>query len=163
MIATRRAPQRHPAREYRWTSEEATHAFFPEQRLCASFATAGSPCEPFLLPPNTEIRSPRLHHPAFEQSASEPAALLRKAARCAQRTNAAARHGVAFYNSSDSARGPYHVRASCFHASFRPPDARCTSGAPPPKSRPPRRPRCAKVSGADEFSESGRQSSPTVT
>ena len=123
MVATRRAQQRHPARMYRWTSEEAAHAFFQEQRLRACFATAVSTCEPFLLPPDTEIRSPRLHPGPLKQPTLEPQALLREPARGSQRSTPTARHSLTAAQTPlyrDSARKPQRkLRLSCTQVRFR--------------------------------------------
>ena len=47
---------------YRWMSEEAVHAFF-QRRSTHGTQGLDPKCEPLFLPPDTRIRSPRLHHP----------------------------------------------------------------------------------------------------
>lgn len=91
----KRTGEQHPEALHRWLSEEAAHAFF-QRRSLHMVTIANSPtCEPFLLPPDTEIWPPRLHRSfwqsAFSRSARKPQAHVERCSCLVERAPAGAR------------------------------------------------------------------------
>lgn len=91
----KRTGEQHPEALHRWLSEEAAHAFF-QRRSLHMVTIANSPtCEPFLLPPDTEIWPPRLHRSfwqsAFSRSARKPQPHMEQRSPSVERASAGAR------------------------------------------------------------------------